>query len=46
MAAPDYIEHLMTWVQSNIDNEQVFPSRIGINPHTITPNYIKRSNES
>ena len=32
MAAPDYIEHLMSWVQSNIDNEQVFPSRIGISP--------------
>ena len=29
MAAPNYIEHLMTWVQSHIDNEQVFPSRIG-----------------
>lgn len=32
MAAPDYIEHLMSWVQSNIDNEQVFPSRIGMYP--------------
>ena len=30
MAAPHYVEHLMSWVQSNIDNEQVFPSRIGI----------------
>lgn len=30
MPAPEYIEHLMTWVQSNIDNEQVFPSRIGL----------------
>lgn len=29
MSAPEYIEHLMTWVQSNIDNEQMFPSRIG-----------------
>jgi MOB kinase activator 1 len=29
MAAPDYVEHLMAWVQSNIDNEQMFPSRIG-----------------
>lgn len=31
MAAPTYIEHLMSWVQSNIDNEAVFPSRIGKN---------------
>jgi hypothetical protein len=29
MPAPTYIEHLMGWVQSNIDNESVFPSRIG-----------------
>ena len=30
MPAPTYIEHLMSWVQSNIDNEAVFPSRIGM----------------
>jgi MOB kinase activator 1 len=29
MAAPAYIEQLMTWVQSNIDNESVLHSRIG-----------------
>jgi MOB kinase activator 1 len=29
MPAPTYIEHLMGWVQNNIDNEAVFPSRIG-----------------
>src|SRR5436189_6070522 len=29
MPAPEYIEHLMAWVQGNIDNEQMFPSRIG-----------------
>lgn len=29
MPAPEYVEHLMAWVQSNIDNEQMFPSRIG-----------------
>lgn len=29
MSAPEYIEHLMTWVQGNVDNEQMFPSRIG-----------------
>jgi hypothetical protein len=31
MPAPEYIEHLMAWVQSNVDNEQMFPSRIGTN---------------
>jgi len=29
MPAPEYVEHLMAWVQSNIDNEAMFPSRIG-----------------
>lgn len=29
MPAPEYIEHLMAWVQGNIDNEAMFPSRIG-----------------
>jgi hypothetical protein len=38
MAAPEYIEHLMTWVQSNIDNEAMFPSRIGVAfPRTFRP---------
>ncbi|PFH57602.1 hypothetical protein XA68_14795 [Ophiocordyceps unilateralis] len=30
MAAPAYIEQLMAWVQSNIDNESVLPSKIGV----------------
>lgn len=30
MAAPAYIEQLMGWVQGNIDNEAVLPSRIGV----------------
>ncbi|KAK0741060.1 Mob1/phocein [Schizothecium vesticola] len=30
MPAPAYIEQLMSWVQSNIDNEAVLPSRIGV----------------
>jgi hypothetical protein len=29
MPAPAYIELLMAWVQRNIDNEEVMPSRIG-----------------
>jgi MOB kinase activator 1 len=29
MPAPAYIEQLMAWVQSNIDNESVLPSKIG-----------------
>ncbi|KAK1254445.1 hypothetical protein MKX08_008440 [Trichoderma sp. CBMAI-0020] len=30
MAAPAYIEQLMAWVQANIDNESVMPSKIGV----------------
>ncbi|OAG05211.1 uncharacterized protein CC84DRAFT_1218578 [Paraphaeosphaeria sporulosa] len=30
MSAPEYIEHLMAWIQSNVDNEANFPSRIGV----------------
>lgn len=32
MSAPAYIEHLMAWIQGNIDNEQMFPSRAGTFP--------------
>jgi hypothetical protein len=35
MPAPQYIEHLMGWVQSNIDNEAVFPSRIGMHNYNF-----------
>ncbi|KAK9465050.1 Mob1/phocein [Lipomyces arxii] len=30
LSAPDYIEHLMNWVQSYFENEAVFPSKIGV----------------
>lgn len=30
MPAPAYIEQLMSWVQANIDDESVLPSRIGV----------------
>lgn len=33
MAAPAYIEQLMAWVQANIDNESVMPSKIGKKRH-------------
>lgn len=37
MPAPEYVEHLMAWVQGNIDNESMFPSRIGRSSWTETP---------
>jgi MOB kinase activator 1 len=27
-SAPKYIDYLMTWVQSLLDNEEVFPARV------------------
>jgi len=30
MPAPEYVEHLMSWTQATIDNETIFPSRIGV----------------
>jgi hypothetical protein len=28
-SAPEYVDHLMTWVQSKLDDETIFPSRVG-----------------
>lgn len=29
MSAPDYIDCLMTWTQSMLDDESIFPSKVG-----------------
>ena len=29
VSAPDYVDYLMTWVQTILDDETVFPSRVG-----------------
>jgi MOB kinase activator 1 len=29
MSAPDYVDCLMTWTQGILDNEEVFPSKVG-----------------
>eukprot|EP01122_Echinamoeba_exundans_P011189 TRINITY_DN435_c0_g1_i1.p1 TRINITY_DN435_c0_g1~~TRINITY_DN435_c0_g1_i1.p1 ORF type:complete len:216 (-),score=60.46 TRINITY_DN435_c0_g1_i1:209-856(-) len=29
-SAPEYVDFLMTWVQSKLDNEQIFPSRTDV----------------
>lgn len=28
-SAPKYIDYLMTWVQEQLDDETIFPSKIG-----------------
>ena len=30
-SAPKYIDYLMTWVQDQLDDESLFPSKIGTN---------------
>lgn len=30
VSAPDYVDNLMTWVQSILDDEAIFPSRVGM----------------
>ena len=29
MSAPDYVDSLMSWVQAQLDDEKVFPCKIG-----------------
>ncbi|KAI8853087.1 Mob1/phocein [Chytridium lagenaria] len=30
VSAPEYVDFLMTWVQSQLDDESIFPSKIGV----------------
>jgi MOB kinase activator 1 len=30
ISAPEYVDYLMTWVQNQLDDETVFPSKIGM----------------
>ena len=30
VSAPQYVDYLMTWVQSILDNEKMFPSRVDV----------------
>jgi len=45
-SAPEYIDYLMSWIQSNLDDENVFPSRVDVpfpkNFQTIVKNIFKK----
>jgi len=45
-SAPEYVDHLMTWVQEQLDDENVFPSKVGVpfprNFGSIVQNIFKR----
>lgn len=46
LSAPDYMENLMTWVQDQLDQEEIFPSRVDVdfppNFQDIVKNIFKR----
>ncbi|KAG5458569.1 MAG: Mps1 binder-like protein, partial [Olpidium bornovanus] len=46
VSAPEYVDYLMTWVQSQLDDENVFPSKIGVpfpkNFPSVVKNIFKR----
>lgn len=33
-SAPEYVDYLMTWVQTQLDDESIFPSKIGMAVHS------------
>lgn len=45
-SAPEYIDYLMTWVQQQLDDEAIFPSKIGVpfpkNFLSVAKNILKR----
>eukprot|EP01121_Diplochlamys_sp_Union-15-3_P010365 TRINITY_DN2900_c0_g3_i1.p1 TRINITY_DN2900_c0_g3~~TRINITY_DN2900_c0_g3_i1.p1 ORF type:complete len:131 (-),score=15.30 TRINITY_DN2900_c0_g3_i1:42-434(-) len=45
-SAPEYVDYLMTWVQSQLDDENVFPSRVDVpfpkNFTSVVKNIFKR----
>jgi len=46
VSAPEYVDYLMVWVQNQLDDEKVFPSKIGVqfpkNFQLIVKNIFKR----
>ncbi|KAM7532514.1 hypothetical protein Aperf_G00000132228 [Anoplocephala perfoliata] len=41
-SAPRYINNLMTWTQNHLENEAIFPSKIGV---PFPPNFLKIAKE-
>jgi len=46
VSAPEYVDYLMTWVQNQLDDESIFPSKIGVpfpkNFQPLVKNIFKR----
>jgi MOB kinase activator 1 len=41
LSAPEYVDYLMTWVQSQLDDESIFPSKIGVAFPKTFPSVVK-----
>jgi len=42
LSAPAYVDHLMLWIQSQLDDEHVFPSKIGVPFPRTFPATVKK----
>lgn len=40
LSAPEYVDYLMTWVQKQLDDETVFPSKIGTELRVVLAYYL------
>jgi len=41
VSAPKYVDYLMTWVQEQLDNEELFPTQIGVPFPDIFPDAVR-----
>jgi len=40
-SAPEYVDYLMTWVQEQLDDEEIFPSKVGVPFPRTFPDIVK-----
>jgi Mob1/phocein family len=40
LAAPDYVDALMNWAQSLLDDEAIFPNKIGKHSNVVCPPHV------
>jgi len=41
VSAPEYVDYLMSWVQGILDDETIFPSRVGMRKRKKNKNKLK-----
>lgn len=45
VSAPEYMDYLMTWVQEQLDDETIFPSKVGVPFQVRLPLSLSQANE-